>query len=190
MGFMECNKWQETGLLYLSQELRSTDVSEFQAHIDVCSVCRNEIDSFDHLQKNVLSADIFLDVPSELIDTKIIAACSKKPIVTGFSLFGVTWAKRALYSSLFLVFGLGAGLYFAMNYYIPEQNNTVAGTSHQLAPVAHQSQAPQTVAVSKKDSLTSHKKDSLTLPEDQPMLARPIDPNSHQGIITVDMSKE
>ena len=187
---MECNKCQETGLLYLSQELSSSDVSEFHAHIDVCDVCRNEMESFDHLQKDVLSADLFVDVPSDSIDTKIIAACSQKPILTGFSLFGVTWAKRTLYSSLFLVFGLSAGLYFAMNYYVPAQNNTVAATSQQFAPVAHPVQAQQSVAISKKDSLISHKKDSLALPEEHPMLARPSDQNSQQGIITVDLSKE
>jgi anti-sigma factor RsiW len=188
---MECNNWQETGLMYLSGELNDKESSRFLEHMQACEVCRNEIASFEHLQTAVLSPDIFCAVPSGETDAKIIAACSRKPILTGINLLGAPWVKRTVYSSLFLLFGLGAGIYFAP--YINTVMNrapaeTVSATFRQPAPAAQAHVQPATAAV-RTDSLASHSKDSFNQPEQQ-MIARPIDASSQQGIITVDLKKE
>jgi hypothetical protein len=190
MGFMECKNWQETGLMYLSGELTREEASQFLEHTSVCDVCKQEVGSYEYLQKTVLSSEIFCEAPSEAIDAKILAACSHKPMITGMNLFGATWVKRTVYASLFLVFGLGAGVYFAMNYYAPVPTNSQASASQQPIPASPvTAAAPATTVAMHKDSLASHLKDSLNQPENQ-IIARPIDASSQQGIVTVDLKKE
>jgi len=187
---MECKNWQETGLMYLSGELTSEEASQFLEHTRVCDVCKHEVASYEYLQKTVLSSEIFCEAPSEAIDAKILAACSYKPMITGMNLFGTTWVKRTVYASLFLVFGLGAGIYFAMNYYAPVQTDSQTAAAQQAVPVSPVPAAkPATTVALHKDSLASHPKDSLNQPENQ-MITRPIDASSQQGIVTVDLKKE
>jgi len=188
---MECKNWQETGLMYLAGELTSEEASQFLEHTCACDVCKNEVASYEYLQKNVLSSEIFCEAPSEALDAKILAVCSQKPMITGMNLFGTTWVKRTVYASLFLVFGLGAGVYFAMNYYAPVQTDSQASVAKQAVPASAVPAAttPVTTVAIHKDSLASHLKDSLNQPENQ-MITRPIDVSSQQGIITVDLKKE
>ena len=76
---MECNKWQEEGLLYVSREMDASQAEEYEKHVQICDVCRIEIDQYIHDKKTLFSADMLCESPSEHIDKKIIAACSSMP---------------------------------------------------------------------------------------------------------------
>ena len=115
---MDCNKWQEEGLLYVSHELDAAQVATYENHVQGCTVCQDELSNYLHDKKSFFHADVLCEAPSPAIDDKIIAACSRLPRAThGAGIFASVWFKRALISSVFLIFGTTAGVYFTMNYY-------------------------------------------------------------------------
>lgn len=193
---MECNKWQEEGLLYVSREMNASQAKEYEKHVQLCDVCRNEIDQYILDKKALFSADMLCESPSEAVDKKIITACSYLPKTSrSITLFSTVWLKRAVISMVFLVFGTGAGVYFTMNYYNATTNST-ALASHKTpsAPaVASGNQGIQggslgSLAKSQDSALTS-KKDSLKQKETAPFVNRQRG-TPQQGMVAVDLKKE
>jgi hypothetical protein len=189
---MECNKWQEEGLLYVSREMNALQAKEYEKHVQLCDVCRNEIDQYILDKKALFSADILCESPSEAVDKKIITACSYMPKTSrSITLFSTVWFKRAVISMVFLVFGTGAGIYFTMNYYNATTNGT-ALASHKTpsAPaVASGNQGSLGSLAKSQDSALSNKKDSLKQKETAPFVNRQHS-TPQQGMVTVDLKKE
>jgi hypothetical protein len=182
---MDCNKWQNEGLLYVSHELDVAQVKEYVTHIQGCAACQDELTNYLHDKKSFFSAEILCEAPCEAIDNKIIAACSSMPRLTQAStLFSSVWLKRALISTVFLIFGTTAGVYFTMNYYNGISNPGALASIKASAPLSELSLAKS------PDSAASAKKDSLKQKSPAPLVNH-LRPNaSSQGIITVDLKKE
>jgi hypothetical protein len=151
----------------------------------VCAECKNEADQYEFDKKNFFSYDLLAEAPPQTIDTKIIAACSQKPVTTlGFNLFSGLWMKKALLSTFFLVFGMGAGVYLTVHYL----SGDTAGIA--VSKPAKESVADQALQQTKAragDPAVGAKKDSLKANE-----AASFKPGqkSAEGIITVDLKKE
>jgi|WetSurMetagenome_2_1015567.scaffolds.fasta_scaffold22155_3 hypothetical protein len=184
---MECLKWQENGLLVVSGEADARQKEEFIEHTKVCAECKNEADQYTLDKKNFFSLDFLAEAPPQAIDSKIIAACSQKAVSTfGFNLFSGIWMKKALLSTFFLAFGMGAGVYFTVHYF-SSNNSGIAVSKPTKASAAQPQQAMQqtpskiqgaTAASARKDSLKSNE---AVFPSGQ---------KSSEGIITVDTKKE
>ena len=183
---MECNKWQEEGLLYVSKEMNASQAAEYGKHVQLCDVCRTEIDRYLIDKNKLFSADMLCESPSEDIDRKIIAACCNRPVVSrNIPLFSTVWFKRAVISMVFLVFGAGVGVYFTMNYYDATTKNNALASHKILAPTMASADVAQGAQTKSRDSALANKKDSLKQKENTPFV------NHHQqGIVTVDLKKE
>lgn len=183
---MECNKWQEEGLLYVCREMDAAQTERFKKHVQFCDCCRNEIDQYMHDKKAFFCADMLCESPSGSVDKKIITACSRMPKYSwSIPLLSTVWFKRTLISMVFLVFGTGAGVYFTINYY----NAAPAGN----ALASHKTHAPAIAygSLSKsRDSSLSDKKDSLKQKENMPFINRQQRSQPQQGVFTVDLKKE
>ncbi len=181
---MECLKWQESGLLVVSGEADARQSEEFNEHLKTCAECKSEADQYALDKNKFFSLDILCEAPPEAIDSKIIAACSQKPVSTfGFNLFSGLWMKRALLSTFFLVFGMGAGVYFTVHYF---SNDTAIAASKGKAEQTEQAMQQAPVKASSGTPMANAKKDSLKANE----AAFPSGRKSSEGIITVDVKKE
>jgi hypothetical protein len=187
---MECNKWQEEGLLYVSKEMDALQASEYGKHVQLCNACRVEIDQYLLDKKTLFSLDMLCESPSEEIDKKIIAACSQALKVTrGVTLFSSVWFKRAIISMVFLVFGTGAGLYFTVNYYNATTSGNTLASHKTFVPEVASADHVTHGSLTNKDSALAVKKDSLKK-EAVPFFNRQRQNAPQQGIVTVDLKKE
>ena len=183
---MDCNKWQEEGLLYVSRELDAAHVTTYENHVQGCAACQDELSNYLHDKKSFFSADVLCEAPSQAIDEKIIAACSRLPRATrSAGIFSSVWFKRALISSVFLIFGTTAGVYFTMNYY----NGAANPAGLALSKASANMTSPMVLAKS-ADSIQAFKKDSLAKKPVEHFAGRLRQNPSTQGIITVDLKKE
>jgi hypothetical protein len=189
---MECNKWQEEGLLYVSKEMTASRASEYLKHVQVCDVCRVEIDQYFIDKKSLFSANMLCESPSDEINKKIIAACSFVPKASRtIPLFSTVWFKRAVISMVFLVFGTSAGIYFTMNYYDATTKSNALASHKSIAPAAPSVDRVALGSLEKsRDSAAADKKDSLKQKENVPYINHTQSGASQQGIVTVDLKKE
>ena len=188
---MECNKWQESGLLYISHELDEREDREFKEHMQVCSTCGKEVEQYFYDKKNFFPGSLLCESPSEAIDKKIIAACSQLPKMTvRLGIFSGVWVKNAVMATVFLLFGMSAGVYFTLNY-VTASRAGVAVSSEKKS-----SSTPSTIASSEKgipahavDSSRLNKKDTLKRGVPGPVV-NPQPQVPQQGMIPVDLKKE
>ena len=189
---MECNKWQEEGLLYISKELNADGMQNFQKHIEICSECRAEADQYRYEAEKFFNRSLLSELPSEAIDNKIIAMCSQPvKVTTGLGLFSGLWLKKAVFSTMFLVFGMSAGVYFTVNYLTSSPSKAIVSSFKKPAPAQSADNAAGAIALAKtNDSSSMRRKDSLKRTDPAPIIrAAHLVPQS-QGIITVDLKKE
>jgi hypothetical protein len=185
---MECNKWQETGLLFISKELDKQEELDFTEHLKKCETCKNELQQYLLDKDNFFSQSVLSECTSTEIDNKILAVCLKTPVITsGLSLFTGVWMKKALLSAFFLVFGISAGVYFTMNYFTDKNSSAVAATKSAQTTVAS---TDQNVIKKAPDTSKANKKDSAWGRETNPAMNQPQRRIPQQGIITVDLKKE
>lgn len=109
---MECNVWNEKGLLHLSGELESMHDREFLRHVEACSICKAELDACIKEEKAFFTTDMLGVEPSTAIDEEILRVCSRgiQPIVSTASPF--SFARKILVAVVLLVIGFGGGTYF------------------------------------------------------------------------------
>ncbi|MDR0308178.1 MAG: zf-HC2 domain-containing protein [Chitinispirillales bacterium] len=84
---MACNKFEESGLLYVSEELDEHEIRQYEAHLEVCSECRYETESYKKERASFYSTQILSENPSESVDKEIIRVCgasSKKKYTTAY----------------------------------------------------------------------------------------------------------
>jgi len=102
---MDCNKWEETGLLFSSGELPNAEAETYKEHLNVCATCADEYASYTSMKEKMFSVEVLGAQPSAACDAEIIRVCSdlRKPVTTvsSFSLV----VKRTLISLTLFVFG-------------------------------------------------------------------------------------
>jgi hypothetical protein len=185
---MECNKWDENGLLYLAKELSQPLSSEFEQHLTSCQSCSSELNQYTLEKKQFYSTAILCELTPEHLDKKIISLCSKPMIPTSIGLFSTQWVKRAVFSTLVFALGMSAGGYFTFAYYQSKTSSAYAqaknAAASQSATAAHVSvpAATQNLALdsAQKGIPSLSKKGEKALPAQ----------TAPQGIITVDLKKE
>ena len=112
---MACSKWEETGLLYSSNELDDVDARQFQDHLCSCSECKAEYELYKKECSLFYNIQILSETPSEKVDKEILRVCSNpRKQVTSFGILSVFLKKTAVSVTFFVVGFLVIG-YFAMN---------------------------------------------------------------------------
>lgn len=184
---MECNKWDENGLLYMAKELSQPLASEFEKHLLSCQSCSSELNQYTLEKKQFYTPAILCEPTPEHLDKKIISLCSRPMIPTSLGLFSMPWVKRAVFSTLVFALGVGAGGYFTFAYYQSKTSsaytqikNTVPLLPAAAAAVSAPTATPNLALDTAKKGLPSlSKKGEKALPAKAP-----------QGIIPVDLKKE
>lgn len=179
---MECNKWEEIGLLYTSGELTKKDSESFEAHMKECSDCDLEFSRYEE-NKKFFTPEILSEAPSTKVDAEILRVCSKG--VKRFTFLGLTnfTMKKAALSSLFFVIGFVVVGYFAMNNYNTNSSSSV--TANQNNQTTEQNQTAQN-SIDQK-ALTANSSDTTDSLNDT---LRKVSPrgNLDKGVITVDLN--
>ena len=115
---MACNKFEESGLLYVSGELDEHEIRQFEAHLKVCSECSYETEEYKKERASFYSPANFEEVPSESVDKEIIRVCSvtKKRYTSAFiPLFLKKRAAAPLYIIMIMAAIGGYVQYHSMN---------------------------------------------------------------------------
>jgi len=73
---MECNKWEESGLLYSSKELGELERTGYEEHLKECSECREEFQSYRAEHERFFTPAVLDEIPSADIDAEILRVCS------------------------------------------------------------------------------------------------------------------
>jgi hypothetical protein len=194
---MECNKWEESGLLYISKELDDVQRVQFENHLSTCAICSNEVSFYSLGKTRFFSQDILsMPTPPEL-DIKILSRCTAvRPTQVG--IMGTLWVRRIVFSILMFAFGTGAGGYFMFAYYHAKSDAAIASakTKAVTSPIA--SSAAPSASAAMNLSLDTSKHEAIAslhdphAPHDKsglsPSATTPA--GSSRGIITVDLKKE
>jgi len=69
---MECNKFEEHGLLYAAGELCPAEARGYEAHLAVCGACRRETETYRRERAELYTADILSERPSPETDAEIL----------------------------------------------------------------------------------------------------------------------
>jgi hypothetical protein len=107
-----CDKFEKSGLLYVSGELSSFEAQEYESHIAVCEECRLETATYRGERAELYTADILSERPNPAVDAEILRLCSnvrKAPVTFTPLLF----FKRYVPVSVFLMLvAVAVGGYF------------------------------------------------------------------------------
>ncbi len=78
---MECNKWESEGLLFSSDELSESEASSFKQHLQSCTYCREELDSYSELHNMITETGVLLDTCNCNNEDLLLAEFRKKSLV-------------------------------------------------------------------------------------------------------------
>jgi hypothetical protein len=185
---MECNKWEETGLLYTSRELDGPVVSDFEKHLAACLFCNDQLTQYSLEKKQFFTHAILCEETPDHLDEKILAMCSKPMVPTSIGLFSASWFRKAVFSSLIFALGVGAGGYFTFAYYYKAKTTNAYADARKTAPQPQTATATQASVTQNASSLALDTSKQRTKPLLKPGTQQG-DANS-QGIVTVDLKKE
>ncbi|MFW6245016.1 MAG: anti-sigma factor family protein, partial [Fibrobacterota bacterium] len=65
---MACSKFEESGLLYCSDELDEHDIRRFEEHLEKCEECRLEVEAYKRESASFYTVDMLGENPSEAVD--------------------------------------------------------------------------------------------------------------------------
>jgi hypothetical protein len=191
---MECNKWEENGLLYVAGELDQGQQGKYKDHLSTCTFCSNELAEYSGLKSKFFSPELLSIQTSPQLDAKIMNLClSVKPASVG--LLGTMWIKRIVFSTLVFAFGAGAGGYFTFAYYHAKSDAALASENAKdaIARVAASAAIPTPATRNQTQvSLDSAKPNAAAGVFKKNVRSPSPATNSGpaQGIITVDLKKE
>ncbi len=107
---MECSKWEEYGLLYVSGELESGERKSFEEHLAECAVCAGEEKAYLSDKDRFFTPEILCDTPSAACDAEIIRVCSDgRRKVTGFASMPLFIRRGVISFMLFAIGFIGVG---------------------------------------------------------------------------------
>jgi len=101
-----CNKFEESGLLYVSGELSPDEAREYEAHVAGCEECRRETEAYRKERAELYTADILSERPSSETDAEILrlgAASRKTPTAFAPMLFLKKYAPIPVFLMLVMV---------------------------------------------------------------------------------------
>jgi anti-sigma factor RsiW len=188
---MECNKWEETGFLYMSNELDESKRAEFDDHLLACPSCKTEKDLYSYEKQHLFTRQHLCEPTPEHLDKKIIALCARPMVPTGLGLFSFAVMKKVVFSLIVFSLGIGAGGYFTFVYYNARTNAPYAQT--RKAPGVQAAPATQVAATGVSADaarLTPDSVKSTGVPLPAKNLRTPLKKGQSQGIIVVDLKKE
>jgi hypothetical protein len=162
---MGCNKFEESGLLYVSGELGNAEARAYESHLNECDECRQETEAYKKERAAFYTAGALGESPAPAGDAEILRVCSNPkntrqpaafmPIMT----FIKKYAPVPLFLMLVMVAIGGYVRYHSMN-----ANEMRANLTPDKTPVAandldtiHTPLTDQEVALS-DDSLTDSNK--------------------------------
>jgi anti-sigma factor RsiW len=91
---MECPKFEELGLLYVSGELDGDEASQYEAHLNVCPECKRETEAYKADRASLFGIGTLGEAPSEAVDREILRVCSapKKQFAASFA--PLMWVRK------------------------------------------------------------------------------------------------
>lgn len=182
---MDCNLWNEKGLLFLANELDESEKQSFDIHMESCDFCQKEVALCQKEEKTIFKSGMFEEMPSLAVDKEILRVCSQavKPAVGTFMMSSLF--KNAFALLLVLLVGFGGGTYFAG---IKAQSDArIAKQNNQKASEAMQDSASPSAVASSRDENGNPINDSI-LSEDG-IIQRRGDMSVH-GVVPVDLTNE
>ena len=107
---MECNKWEEYGLLFTSGELENDERQSFEQHLKACSVCAQEHDAYRSVQNRFFTPETLEDSPSPACDAEILRVCSDgRRKVSGLHPMPLFIRRSVVSVALFVIGFIGVG---------------------------------------------------------------------------------
>jgi hypothetical protein len=73
---MECTKFEELGLLYVSGELDDSDARQYEAHLEECPGCKRETEAYKADRASLFGPDMLGEPPPEAVNREIIRVCT------------------------------------------------------------------------------------------------------------------
>jgi len=92
---MECNKFEESGLLYVSGEFSAIEAAAYEAHLAECADCRRETEAYKKERETLFTADILSEAPSEAVDREILRVCANPKKKFSFAIMPLYLKKYA-----------------------------------------------------------------------------------------------
>ena len=172
---MECNKWEEKGLLFTSGELNEEEAKAFNDHCMTCETCRKELQLYRREKESLFKPEMFEESPSPAVDKEIMRVCTQPVKPTMASPIFSSFIKNTIYALLIFAVGFGGGAYFiAMKTDSDARNANIVRQQEQTIP--------QQRVVADKQMRTDSKEDSAK----SDSASRPIKLGSPEDIIPVD----
>ncbi|MBD3346965.1 MAG: hypothetical protein GF401_18075 [Chitinivibrionales bacterium] len=189
---MECNKWEDEGLLYTSNELDGTQRSEFEKHLSECNFCSQELKSYQKEKREFFSESILGESPSPETDREILRVCSKPPrLKTSFNVFSTVMRKAAISTSLLLMGFLGMGyLVYVMqdtNQDVQFANEKTDESSVRTAESVTTSSEKEVLLADGRDTLLN---DSINSDDDSIPFSDRLGDMKREGVSTVDLNAQ
>lgn len=131
---MECNYWEEKGLLFTSGELNEEDAKAFNDHLKSCEQCKKELQLYRHEKETFFKPEMFEDAPSAAVDSEILRICSQPIKPTVASTIFTTFVKNVIYALLIFAVGFGGGAYFIANKTASDARNKNLTQQQKIAP--------------------------------------------------------
>lgn len=157
---MECNYWEEKGLLFTSGELNEEEAKAFNDHCMTCETCRNELQLYRREKESLFRPELFEESPSAAVDKEIMRVCSQPIKPTMAAPIFSSFVKNTIYALLIFAIGFGGGAYFiAMKTDSDARNATIVQQQEQAAP------QPQVVAEQQK---RADAEEDSTIPDSTP----------------------
>jgi len=143
---MECNKWEEYGLLFVSGELEDRERQSFEQHLQECSFCTQERKTYQVEKERFYTEEILGDTPSAACDAEIMRVCSDgRRKVAGVGVMSLFVRKSVVSIMLFALGFVGVG-YITLK--------TGAGNRNTGTPTVARETSVASEPVAKADNLT------------------------------------
>jgi hypothetical protein len=110
---MACDKWEEIGLLYCSNELDQQDAKLYDTHLNACTECKSEFDEYQK-ERSFFTSEFLGETPSKKVDDEIFRVCTAKKQFTSIGIFPSLLKKSSFSVSFFLLGFIVVG-YFVFN---------------------------------------------------------------------------
>ncbi len=184
---MACSKFEESGLLYCSDELDEHEIRQYQHHLEQCQECRQEVQAYKQEQSSFYTPEILGETPSEAVNREILRVCAsaKKQHTSSFMPFFLK--KTTVMSLLFFAVGFATVGYVMFNVDRAESIRARL-TTPQSSPLP----SPQVASESSSSSVALSQTDSSqfdSLRDSTSAFSQNRGNLNSEGVITVDLKE-
>ncbi|MFP4163455.1 MAG: hypothetical protein ACLFQB_06020 [Chitinispirillaceae bacterium] len=150
---MACNKFEESGLLYCSNELDEHDIRRYEEHLEECEECRLEVEAYKRESTSFYAAEVLGEAPSKAVDREILRVCASAKKQHTFGLLPLFLKKTTVMSLLFFAVGFAAMGYIVFNMERAEDLKASISTSDSNTTIAAEMKSDSpSVAMTENDS--------------------------------------